>query len=284
MSEALFLFRELLRSMGPRAWFPAALAVVSLAVLLGSLALASLLLTPESSPREDLLLGVPREDLSQSDLDALYRRLMADAAVAQVRYRFSPPESGGSHFEIRLRTNSDLEAVIARLSAWDELQAVEAPTPEPPGALKAFLLDPERRWIALAALLAWGGLTLLLLYLSLLAARRSFTGELELLDLAGAHPQTMRLPFALLGVLLGAVGTAALEGLVIGASAWLPSLLAAIGELVPELGEPGAPLQIGLRGLLLGLLAIGLTGALGWLAAYRYPRPLSRSRISSSSA
>jgi hypothetical protein len=284
MSESLYLLRELLRSMGSRAWGSAALAVVGLAALLGSLALISLLLTPESSRREDVLLAVPREELSQFDLDALYQRLMADPAVAQVRYRFAPPDSGGSHFEIRLRANTDVEAVIARLSAWDELQAVKVPTPEPPGALKALLLDPERRWIALAALLAWGGLTLVLLYLSLLAARRSFTAELELLDLAGANPQTIRLPFAFLGVLLGLVGTALFEGLLIGASAWPPLLLTVTGYLAPELGEPGALLQIGLRGLFLGLLSTGLAGALGWLAAYRYPRPLSRSRISSSSA
>lgn len=284
MSESLFLLRELLRSMGPRAWGSAALAVVGLAALLGGLALTSLLLTPEPSHQEGLLLAVPRGEPSQLDLDALYRRLMADPDVGQVRYRFAPPDSGESHFEIQLRANADLEAVIARLSAWDELQAVELPTPEPPGALKVLLLDPERRWIALAVLLTWGGLTLLLLYLSLLAARRSFAAELELLDLAGANPQTIRLPFALLGVLLGAAGTALLEGVLIGASAWPPLLSTVTGRLAPELGEPGALIQIALRGLFLGLLSTGLAGALGWLAAHRYPRPLSRSRTSSSSA
>jgi len=290
VNSALFVFWELLRALRLRTWLLSLLAIGLGALLLGSLALVTLLLEPEPAERDHRLIAVPEEGLSQSDLATLYQTLLADPAVLYVRYVFEE-DLGQSHFEITLRSDADPEEVRAQLIRWGVFQEVIRPQPEPSGPLKAFLLDPRGRWGVLGGLALLAVSAFLALVFALASARRGFAGELLLLERAGAPPQTALLPFAFLGLLYGlgsALGVAALT--------LIASLAAgsALRTFLPELSHPGDSLQIGLRGVLFGLIYMGLSGLLGLAFApkplralalsQRYPKPRKRSRMRASSS
>jgi len=283
MNSALLMTKELMRSFGWGAWGLSLLAVGLIALFAGTSAILTALLGPPPAQSEGLLFALPREDLSQAELAQLYERLLADPAIAQVRYAFPPEEGGRGRFEIALRPQADPSAVLARLRGWGLFQEVLRPAPKPPGALKALIQDPKRRWVAFAVLTLLLGLSLLAIWGALAAARRGFSPELELLELSGADPQTMRLPFTLLGGLYG-LAASLLVALLLsyGGRALLDHPPSWLLKLLPELIRRETPEGLGLRGFLIGLLLGGLGGLLGRLS-YRYPSPLSRSRIASSS-
>jgi hypothetical protein len=272
MTRELFLFTELLRSLRAKTWILSLGAVVAVAIFAGTLALVSLLLHPGTPGWTTRLIAVPSPAFSQADLAALHERLLDDPAVAYVRYVFSPETTGG--FEITLRSDSELVPLTERLQAWGMFEHVGPPREDSLAAWRAGWLNPEGRWITSALLLSLLGLTLLALYASLASARRSFAGELELLDLSGAPPPIRRAPFLLLGALYGLLGALLVHFAVDGA--W-----AALG--FAELWEPERIDQLSLRSLLLGLAFVGVGALLGWLAVHRYPSPFRRSRIRSSS-
>ena len=290
MNSALFVFWELLRSLKLRTWLLSALAIGLGALLLASLALITLLLEPEPAKREDRLIAVPKENLSQSDLATLHQTLLADPSVFHVRYVFGET-AGQSYFEITLQPDVDPEEAQTRFRSWGVFQDVIRPQPESPGPLKALLLDPKGRWVTLGGF----GLLTVAAFLALIAAiasaRREFAGELLLLERSGAHPQTIRLPFAFLGLLYGLA-----SALSVAVCAFIASLAfsLALRKFLPELSHPGAFLQIGLRGVLLGVIYTGLSSLFGLLLAprplqplplvQRYPKPRKRSRMRASSS
>lgn len=285
MNNALFVTKELLRSLNVGAWGLSLLAVGAATLFLGALGLFTFLMQPLAEARvEAELLAFPQEQLSQAQLDELYQRLRSDPAIVRVRYVFAPPEEGAEgRFEITLRSDSDPSAVSARLQGWsDAFRAVRVPTPEPPGALRASIQDPQGRTIAIVAVAVLFGLSLLAVYAGLTAARTRFAPELELLELSGAAPQIMTLPFVLLGSLYG-LTSAVLTALIFyyGGRALLelPEFL----SLLPELIRPGGITTLALQSLFMGLLFGGVGGLMGLLCAQRYPKPLSRSRIAASS-
>ena len=293
MSSALYLFRELLRSLSVRSWALAALAVVVLALTLQLFALGSLLLEPRSSPSLEGLIAVPLGSLSQVELAELHQRLLEDPDIAGVRFLFpsSKREAKGEamgYYRITLRKGLSPDVVIARLLGWGVFERVEEPQPEPPGLVRGWVESPQGRWLLLGGLLGIAGLALGLLVGSVRAAQRSFQAERDLLELSGVDPAVIRRPFALLGGLYAALGALLAAASAATAGAWVSpdSPSPWLQKALPELLERGAFTQLGVRALLLGILLLGIGAGLGHLAAraYKYPSPRSRSRISSSSS
>lgn len=290
MSGVGLTFKQLVRSFHLKAWLCSAIAVASVALLSGAVALFSVLAEPGlPTPRSEIY-AVPGATLSQAQLGALYRKLQADPDVQRVRFLFADPANGEpGRFRLNLEPGSNPEAVMDRLTGWNELEQLTQPAPPPPGSVDGWLSQPQNRRGFLAGLLLLVAVVPLAIYVGIAAARASFAGELEMLRLSGVDPVSLRAPFAVLGGLLGVSGALLIAVMGYVAASWLPAAAPHwLETAVPELLEPGAVLSLGIRTVLLGLL-IGLAGAgLGWLVsrghAYKYPKPLSRSRISASSA
>lgn len=270
MSGELFVFKELLRSLEGKAWGLSLVAVIFLAMLLSSLVLLWLWIQPYGAR----LIAVPREEISEEQIDQLHKRLLSDPEIAQARYAFGiPGQSQGdlNHFEILVYPGVDLKAVIERLSGWSEFRKVTLPSSGSLGSLRAVVQSPW--WPAMTTLSVLLGIALM--YWALSLARKSFAGELKLLWLSGAAMRTIQLPFVLLGALYGFAGMLLLELLT-----YLPG--------PSNLFGPEEIAQMAVRGFLLGLAFAGVGAILGWLVAHththKYPRPLRRSRMSASSA
>lgn len=283
MSSATIAFQELLRSLTGRAWALAGLAVVCTALTTGGFVVVSLVADPAAPPMQTELYAVPEPALSQEEIGGLYDTLRADPDIAQARYRFGPPPDSDDnvegHFVLALRVNVDPDAARSRLQSWSEVQAVIEPETSPNAA--RVWLSGNSLWVGLGlALLAI--LTIIALFSALRQARLDFAGPIDLLQMAGASPPTLRGPFILLGALYG---IAAIGGFILCSLAGpLVKLDQALASLAPALRAPLT--TFGLRGLMLGV-AVGLIfSGIGGLSApvQRYPKPLSRSRISASSS
>ncbi len=289
MTKELFIFKELLRSLPARTWVLALVIVVAVAIFLGVVALVSFLLQPAAPGMGARLIAVPRDDLSQSDLSSLHERLLSDPEVVHVRFVFSSTATNRStdeqqrtpsRFEIVLRSDAELASVSERLRGWGAFRQVGPPGPDSLETWRDWLQNPETRWFALAGFLLLLAMTLLVIYGGLIASQRNFAGELELLELSGVSPQTLRIPFVLLGALYGLAGALLVGYLLDG----LRALLEFSSLWLPEPWERDVIDQLGVRGFLFGLALSGVAGILGWLSAQKYPSPFKRSRISSSSA
>ena len=284
MSPSTIAFGELLRSLTGRSWGLAALAVPLTALAVAAMVVVSVIADPAAPPAQSEIYAVPDSELSQQQVGRLYETFRADPDVAQARYRFGPPPTAADrdlegHFVLSLRVGVGPDATVQRLGDWSEIQAVHEPERSPNAA---------RVWLSSnGALVALGLVVLALLslgclYGALRAARRDFAGPIDLLQMAGAAPSTLRVPFVLLGALYGLAAVAGLMLFTLAGPAFGGG--DALTALAPSLPAPLT--TFGLRGLVLGL-AFGLVfGGMGALSAptQRYPKPLSRSRISASSS
>ena len=288
MSTAMIAFQELLRSLTGRAWTLAGVAVLITALTVATLVGVSLIADPASPPMQSQVYAVPDPDLSQEAIGQLLQTLRADPAVAQAGYRFGPPPTDAStnasttaegHFALALRADANPDAARARFQGWGELQSVVKPETSPNAA---------RVWLADNGVVVGLGLgmltlgSLLCLYAAVREARRAFAGPTDLLQMAGAAPLTLRLPFILLGALYGATAVIAL--ILVTLAGPIVQLGSALTSLSPTLDAPLT--TFGLRGLVLGAIFGLVFGGIGALLApvQRYPKPLSRSRISASSS
>ncbi len=284
MSPSTIAFRELLRSLTARAWGLAVAAILLTGLTVTATVVVSVIADPAAPPMQSQIYAVPKAELSQDQIGRLYETLRADPDVAGARYRFGPPPTAPNrelegHFVLSLRVDVSPDAALERLGGWSELQAVQKPERSPNAA---------RVWLSNNGALVALGLTLLALlslgclYGALREARQDFAGPIDLLQMAGAAPSTLRVPFVLLGGLYGLSAVLLLMLLTLAGPAFGGdrSLLA----LAPSLQAPLA--TFGLRGLILGLVFGLVFGGMGALSApvQRYPRPLSRSRISASSS
>lgn len=284
MSPATVTFGELLRSSSGRTWGLAALAILVTGLAVAAMVGVSLIADPASPPMQAQIYAIPNPALSQEDIGQLYETLRADRDVAQARYRFGPPptvavDDAEAHFVIALRAGVDLDSTVARLESLAEVQAAVRPESSP-NAARAWLAG--NRALVGAGLAALTILAVVCLYTALRGARADFAGPIDLLQMAGVAPTTLRVPFVLLGALYGVAAVGAL--IVITLAGPLIRLDQALTSLTPTLNAPLT--TFGLRSLVLGLVFGLVFGGVGWLSApaQRYPKPLSRSRISSSSS
>ena len=287
MTSELFLLKELLGSLKLKSWGLSLVAVVVAAIFLGVFTLFSFLIQPGSSGTGVQVLAIPGKDLSQSDLAALHQKLLDDPDIIEVRFvlptlsaEVEEEKRSQSRFEITLRSDAQFSPVSERLMRWGTFQDIAPPGPDSLEAWRDWLQSSDRRWMAWTGLALLLGIALFALHGSLRAARRCFAGELELLEILGIAPQTLRIPFALVGFLYGLAG-ALLVGFVFDG---LRAVLTLAFSWRPELWESTLIDQLGSRGFLLGLAFAGLGALLGWFSLQRYPSPFKRSRISSSSA
>lgn len=285
MNPATIAFGELLRSLTPKSWGLAGLAVAITGLAVAAMVVVSLIADPSAPPMQTDVYAVPEPTLSQEAIGQLYDTLRADPDVAQARYRFGPPpidiDADGNpdgHFVLAVRAD-DPDATVARLRSWGEIQTVVEPETSPNAA---------RAWLATNGVLVALGLAALALlaigclYAALREARADFAGPIDLLQMAGAAPRTLRVPFILLGALYGALVVLLLILMTLAGS-----LLRGDQALVSLAPSLGAPLTtFGLRSLVLGVVFGLVFGGIGGLSApvQRYPKPLSRSRISASSS
>jgi len=284
MNPPLIAFQELLRSLSGRAWGLAGLAALMTSLTVAAMVVVSLIADPAAPPMQAQIYAVPEPELSQEQLGQLYDTLRSDPDIARARYRFGPPPSDlasdvEGHFVIALRAGVGASAALARLQSWGEIQRAIKPETSPNSA---------RLWLGGNGALVGLGLavltivTFVCLYSALREARTDFAGPIDLLHLAGVAPLTLRAPFVLLGALYGVIAVALLLAFTLAGP--LIRWDRALTSLAPSLNAPLA--TFGLRSLILGL-AFGLVfgGVGGWSApAQRYPKPLSRSRISASSS
>lgn len=284
MSPVTIAFQELLRSLTPRSWGLAGLAVLITGLTVAAMVVVSLIADPASPPMQAQVYAVPEPDLSQDQIGQLYETFRSDPDVAQARYRFGPPPTASEgdadgHFVLSLRTGVSPNTTLVRLQSWSEVRRAIKPETSPNAA---------RVWLGANGLWVGIGLAVLVvfstvcLYLALREARADFAGPIDLLQMAGASPSTLRVPFILLGGLYGASAVALLilVTLVGPVLRWDQALT----SLAPTLGAPLT--TFGLRGLILGFAFAIVFSGIGGLSspAQRYPKPLSRSRISSSSS
>lgn len=284
MSPTTIAFQELLRSLTPRSWGLAGLAVLVTGLTVAAMVVVSLIADPAAPPMQAQIYAVPEPALSQDQIGQLYETFRSDPAIAQARYRFGPPltsphSDADGHFVLSLRGGVSPNATLVRLQSWSEIRRAIKPETSPNAA--RHWLAGNGVWVGIG-LAVLAVLSIACLYLALRGARADFAGPIDLLQMAGASPSTLRVPFILLGALYGASAVALLifVTLIGPVFRWDQALTA----LAPSLGAPLT--TFGLRGLILGFVFGLVFGGMGGLSApvQRYPKPLSRSRISSSSS
>lgn len=284
MSPATVTFQELVRSLTARSWGLAALAILLTALTVAAMVVVSVVADPATSTMQTEMYAVPDSELSQEQIGELYETFRADPDVAQAHYRFGPPPTApdsdrDGHFVLALDPGANADVALQRLQGWGEIQAVQQPERSPNAARVWLSNNGVLVGLALAALIV---LAIGCLYGALREARSDFAGPTDLLQMAGAPPSTLRVPFVLLGALYGVFAVLAVLALTLAGPLFRGD--DALNVLAPALNSPMA--TFGLRGLVLGL-AFGLVfSGIGGLSApvQRYPKPLSRSRISASSS
>lgn len=284
MSPPTIAFGELLRSMTARSWGLAALAILLTTLTVVAMVSVSVITDPATSPVQTTTYAVPNPELSQEQIGELYELLRTDPDVAQANYRFGPPPTApdsdtDGHFVLALDAGANVDAALQRLQSWSEIQTVQQPERSPNAARVWLSNNGALIGLALAALTL---LTLGCLYGAVREARADYAGPIDLLHMAGAPPSTLRVPFVLLGALYGATAVLALLALTLAAPIFHGD--EALNALAPTLDDP--LVTFGLRGLILGLVFGLVFSGIGGLSApvQRYPKPLSRSRISASSS
>ena len=262
--NSLFLGGEVLKAARRAA---GGLLLWALALALVLAAGTALLLLPAggkaSGPvTEAVLLAGLSLDLSEAAINQLAWRIWAQPEVVQVNFRF-PGEDEPVPVESR--------ALVVKLSGPAARRAVEEELDSTPGITEVSYFErtikPPPRLPLLARILALVGLVLATA-LALALGRysvgrlaRAWGNALELLRASGFPEVTLRVPFLLVGALVGLLGGAIYVALVWGALSWAADSLA-VRELVPELPTCG-PLATGL-GLAVGLLLGTIGGLLGY--------------------
>lgn len=257
----LFLVGEGLKA--ARKAFPRLLAwalALALTLLAGT---ALLVLPPGGRPgaptTEALLLATLSPQLSEREINELAWELWALPEVVQVSFRF-PGEADPLPVEER--------ALVLLLSQPAQRGVVQEALMERPGItgvryLERTLKPPPRlpalaRVLALVGVVLALGLTLVLGRESVLAVAKGWGKALRLLLTAGVAESTLRIPFLVVGAVVGLVGGAVYVGILWGAISWA-SHYPQVREVVPVLFQRGS-LATGL-GLAVGIL-LGVVGGL----------------------
>lgn len=281
MNSAFAILRELIAGLRLKAWLGVLLSFFSLLLLIGSVSMISVLTSADTVAVGAQLTVMPHSDLSQNDLDQLHAAFSGATEVASVRYVFEAEGTG--YFNVTLALGVSPATAMQRFQAWTGVRGVSLPASDPPGGIKSFVENPGNQAFVTAFLILLAILSIALFYFSLSASRGSIEGEIVMLELAGIHPRSLRIPFIVFGGLVGLFGALFVGVILFSMKLWLP-LVAPVANLVPELLGAGKIEQMALAGVILGVLVggIGCT-LLGWIS-YMYPSPFSRSRSSSSSA
>ncbi len=265
---ALFLVGEGLKAAGkalPR------LLLWALALAVTLMAGTALLVLPAGGrpgapTSEALLVATLSPELSEREINELAWELWTLPEVVQVSFRF-PGETDPLPVEAR--------ALVLLLAQPAQRGAVQEALLEKAGItgvqyLERTLKPPPRlpalaRVLALVGLVLALGLTLVLGRESLLAVASRWGKALRLLAAAGVAEFTLRIPFLVVGALVGLVGGAVYVGVLWGAISWA-GRYPQVREMVPGLFHC-LPLAIGL-GLSIGIL-LGMVGGLVGFPARR---------------
>lgn len=285
MNRGLYIVKEMIRSFQSKTWTLLLAGILLWAILFIALSLVSVLTQSQDTRQGARFWVIPQPSLTQSDLEGLHQRLSSAPEIFSARYVFSADSAldadAVDHFEITLRPGISPDSVMAQFQTWQGVQSVSLPIASNPGSFKTLVENPVNRdWLLGAGILLWLA-GLLVVRWGMLAARRDFSGELELLELAGVNPRAVRAPFLILGGLI-AVVNAILIGIFSFTLLFWISILS--GSVLRELTEPGMIELTALRGVLLGLSTSGIVCLVLGFFTYRYPKPFNLSRISSSSA
>jgi len=280
MNKSVYMLGELMSGFRTRAWLFGGLAVGAIVLLSTILALFMAVAQPESVITGAKLIVTPNSTV-ESDINGLIFRLEQAPTVAGVR--LIPGEANGHKLEIELYPEIAAVAGRTELSVLEGVQHVQIPVPAPEGFIKSALGAPESAIFIVGGLVALAIGMLLMIFLGLRSAYHSFRGDLEILEEVGVSPGLLRMPFLLYGGLIGLLGAILTLILTYSMAIWVPAL-AITSEIAPELLKPNVIEQMAVTGVAISLL-IGILFCLSigfWI--YRYPRPFSRSRSSSSSA
>lgn len=214
MSGGLHLFGELLRSL--KSWSLRSLTVagLSLTLFLAVFTLFLLLWSDLGEGEEGQLLVLLDPSLIPTQVDQLYLEIREWDDVARAEFVFEEEVAAGL---VKLATG-DVEADLLRIGLRDsrEAKSVEERLGELGGISRiiTYELDSLKNVfhstagmgaVSVALLIVLGLLALVSIRSALRSLIRSWTGELQLLHLAGLARRTMRRPFILLALLLGLV-------------------------------------------------------------------------------
>ncbi|MBI1730655.1 hypothetical protein HY229_07205 [Candidatus Acetothermia bacterium] len=283
MIRGLYIVKEMIRSFQSKTWTLLLSGILGWAFLFIVLSLVSVLTQTQDTRQGARLWVIPQPSLAQSDLEDLQQRLNSAPEILSARYLFSTDSSPGAveHFEITLRAGVSADSAMAQFQTLPSVQSVSLPIASNPGSFKTFAANPVNRdWLLGAGIVLWL-FGLLVVRWGMIAAKRDFSGELELLELAGVNPRTVRAPFLILGGLI-ALANAILIGIFSFTLLFWISILSS--SVLKELTQPGMIELTALRGVLLGLAISGIVSLVLGFFTYRYPKPFNLSRISSSSA
>lgn len=219
---------------------------------------------PGAPTSEALLVATLSPELSEREINELAWELWALPGVAQVSFRFpgetDPLPVGGRALALLLAHPAQRGAVQEVLLEMAEITGVQylERTLKPPPRLPALA-----RVLALVGLVLTLGLTLVLGRQSVLAVASRWGKALRLLAAAGVADSALRLPFLVVGALVGLVGGAVYVAVLWGAISWAGHY-PQVREVVPGLFHC-LPLATGL-GLALGILLGVLGGVVGFPA------------------
>ena len=256
-----FLIREGLRAGLAHAWCHALWALTLALALTAGTALLVLPADKEASRpyTQAFLLATISPDLAERDIDEVAWRIWGWEGVEQVSFRF-PGEDDPAPIERRTlvvllaspETRGAVQELLLHEDGIEQVTYVQRTVKPPPR------LPSTARILALVGLVVALGAAIWLGRWAMAKTAKSWSEALALLRSSGVEEWTLRIPFLLLGGLVGLLGALVYLGLLWGMWAWAQGN-PAVRQVTPAFLTCG-PLATAL-GLILGIL-LGLLGGL----------------------
>ena len=156
--------------------------------------------------------AVLKDDTPHDEINRLYLEIQSWHEVASIKYVPSQAVKSPlkSYLKIELKDPEDAESVSASLQDAQRFPQIEEVI-----ASKLSPLSVSLQKIPQGEVVFWGVLaflflmTIAMIRLALGSLQKSFRGQIEILQLAGVNPGTIRLPFVFMGILYGLLGALA---------------------------------------------------------------------------
>jgi len=207
MRVSLYLLKELFKVLSFKSFVLSILAVLLCFIFLSGLVLIASEGTYLFGRVE--IVAVLKDDTAVAEINKLYLEIRDWNEVASLKY--VPKETAKSlskgHLTITLKDPEDAESVSASLQDAQRFPQIENVIASKLSPLSVFIQKiPQREAVFWGVFAFLFFMAIAMLRLALSSLRKSFRGQIEILQLAGVNPGTIRLPFVFMGILYGLVG------------------------------------------------------------------------------
>lgn len=209
MRVGLYLLKELFKTLNLKSFVFSGLALLACFVALSGFALVAFPGGADLFGRVEIV-AVLKDDITASEINELYLKIQSWMEVASIKY--VPKEAAKEplvkdYLEITLKDPKDAVSVSATLQDTHHFPQIESVIASQPSPLSIYLQRVPKReavvWGALASLFL---ISLLMIRFAIGSLANSFMGQIEILQLSGVSPSTIRSPFVLVGILYGLLG------------------------------------------------------------------------------